>query len=367
MLTDADWTRVAQHVLRDRSGTARATDAAWIDADPERRALAWLLFNAHAAARVPHETMDVERAWSEFRESVLLAPQIARGGDRYPEPRPSVSSTRAAQRRRQLIDGQRGSVGIAAALVLAAVGTGAWLTVTRARRPIEMRTVATQAGQCVTLTMRDGTRITLGPASTLRYPRQFGDRSRTVELEGEGFFEVHHDPGVPLIVHTPRAQAVDLGTTFVVRDYAADSEPRVAVTEGEVSIAPAATGGQAHSEPALTVLRRGEIAALTPAGSVLVEQHADAAAEASWTSGELVFRHQRLREVLPELNRWFDVDVRLGEPSLGALEVTTSFKDESVTEAISALTAALGLVASRDGREIVLRRGHSVLTAPSHD
>jgi len=359
MLTDVDWARIARYVLGEVAHGDLDRERSWVDAKPERQAVAKELAALRAAARLPEPPWNADRAWRRLLDAT---PGAAARSDLGPIVRPE----RAAAKERHgngttlhvwRADPPRARSGIAAACVAAVVAAILlWRLHAGVRDPIVMRELSTAPGQRVTLALGDGTRITLGPASTLRYPTDFPHTGRAIELDGEGYFEVHHDPTRPLVVRTARAETEDVGTTFVVRDYRADSEPQVTVADGRVSVSVVGGADAGHDRRSRTVVSRGQVGTVTSGGTIIVRNDVDLGPETAWARGELVFRHARLRDVLPELSRWYDIDIRLAEPSLGELEVTTSFKDEPLNEALNALSAALGLIPDRNGRTVVLRR-----------
>jgi transmembrane sensor len=55
--------------------------------------------------------------------------------------------------------------------------------------------------QKVIVTLSDATKVTLDAGSILRYPEKFNNQKREVYLNGEGYFEVTHQPKWPF---TPR-------------------------------------------------------------------------------------------------------------------------------------------------------------------
>ncbi|MDZ7899312.1 MAG: FecR family protein [Arcicella sp.] len=48
----------------------------------------------------------------------------------------------------------------------------------------------------------DGTKISLSKNSSITYPKTFTGETREINLEGEAFFDVHHDAAHPFIIHT---------------------------------------------------------------------------------------------------------------------------------------------------------------------
>ncbi len=100
------------------------------------------------------------------------------------------------------------------------------------------RTYATTEGQRMSVTLVDGTRLTLAPASRVRVASDYGRPagSREVDLEGEAYFAVIHDAAHPFAVRAHGAVARDVGTAFDVRAYPEDFGARIAVVEGAVAI-----------------------------------------------------------------------------------------------------------------------------------
>ena len=84
----------------------------------------------------------------------------------------------------------------------------------------------------------------------------------------------------------------------------------------------------------------------------------DARVAAAWTHGELVFAHATLGDVLAELSRWYDLDIRVGNAALTTQRVTLSFRDEPVDDVFSALAATINLaISKRVSTQVVGREG----------
>lgn len=92
----------------------------------------------------------------------------------------------------------------------------------KAEQTAGLQSVLVPAGQRVQLVLEDGTKVWLNSKTIFSYPTSFGNKSREVQLEGEGFFEVAHDTKKPFIVKTDNYNIRVLGTTFDVRAYGKD-------------------------------------------------------------------------------------------------------------------------------------------------
>lgn len=213
----------------------------------------------------------------------------------------------------------------------------------------EMVEVATTPGQRAIATLSDGSKIVLGPASHLRYARSYGHPRRDVYLEGEAYFTVAHDVARPFHVHTSQAVASDLGTKFVVRAHTADSAVDVVVAEGKVSL-------RAKGAPDSVVLVRADRGRVSADGA-LRAVHGVALDDAlAWTEGRLVFHDTPFAEVARELGRWYDIDVRAGEPSLLTRHLTATFTGESLDDVLQLVAHSMRLTVERHGRTVILRR-----------
>jgi transmembrane sensor len=271
----------------------------------------------------------------------------------------------------------------AAALVLAGgLGTAVWYLGARRPEPPPavaaiMKTVATSAGQRATLTLSDGTRVTLGVASTLHYPADLTGAARTVELDGEAYFEVRHDARRPFVVRTAHAVARDIGTRFVVRAYSDLPNTDIVVTDGVVELRAARPAVQPADAKRAIVQRPGSHTALATtegsgrdAGGVLLGpadrgridargkihrmSGVDTTSALAWARGELVFNDTPLRAVVTELRRWYDADITVGDDVVAARPLTASFDNEPLDVVLKALTTATGTRAVRHGTTITI-------------
>src|SRR5690606_13337061 len=212
----------------------------WVAADASRADLVATMRRAWDASGTLPPRLDVDAAWTRLSGRVgIRTPADARGAATEPQ-RPHVLPF--PERRAHPRPARR--FGRAAAAVAGlALGAAVWQLALRpdpATDPfVAARTYTTRPGQRAEMRLPDGTRVVLSVASTLRVPESYGDRSRSVALEGEAYFEVAHDDARPFRVHTARAIATDLGTRFGVRAYSGDAVT-VVVREGAVSLRPTA-------------------------------------------------------------------------------------------------------------------------------
>lgn len=326
---------------RYRSGESTRAEIAKVErliaADPARaNELDWLRGLGAAVARMPvPEQWDVNALWHATRKAL-----------RAPQP--------GARREIALPPARRGwplAVKVAAALVLMAAGGGLAVRGFRSTRAPaatgDTRVVSTQRGQQATLRLPDGTRVMLGVASALRYPAAFGRNGREVAVDGEAYFEVEHNDRQPLVVRAGDVVATDVGTAFSVRAYQEDGHAQVVVREGRVALRGAAPHRSGAHDGSVT-LTAGQLGRLSQTGEPVMRA-ADTAAAFAWMQGWLVFDGTPLRDALPQLSRWYDLEFRLADSSLGRIPLAARLSNQPTPDALAFLAASLGLRHVRQG------------------
>jgi transmembrane sensor len=220
-------------------------------------------------------------------------------------------------------------------------------------------TVATGIGENRSVRLADGSTVVLGGNS--RIDVRYSEHERHIDLaDGEAFFKVAHDSERPLTVSAGHAVVVAVGTEFDVR--CGHGTVLVSVVEGRVRVEP-----RVHFVP-LTLLTTIE-PTLAPIavsagqettvdiGSIRrVANTVDLDAATSWTSGRLVFRMEPLQEVLEQVNRYSRRPIVLGDPAIAGVRVTGTVDADNVEGWVASLGSALGIGASEQGQQIVLRK-----------
>ena len=191
-----------------------------------------------------------------------------------------------------------------AAVVIIAVGIAfTYLSMHKEEKAIEYITKTTEEGQKSTITLSDGTLIKLNAKSSIRYPKNFGEKNRTVYLKGEAYFEVTHDPSKPFTVTSYDIQTTVLGTSFNVRAYN-PSSVSVALVKGKVKVRAKDTTEFNSSE---VYLSAGEGAFYDgTSGNLKIGKfhHKELTA---WKDGIIYIQNASYKEVFNQLSHWYGV------------------------------------------------------------
>jgi transmembrane sensor len=253
---------------------------------------AWL-----AQAPEHHDAyLEAERIWTAA---------AAAGGD------PRVQ----ARRQWVLQSVKRGRVtrrALAAGFVAGMLGLGgAGLYVLNAPRPLATQAFKTDVGQQATVTLPDGSQVTLNTDTVVR---THADRERRLVYldRGQAFFRVAKDRRHPFVVTAAGRTVTALGTAFDVRvDRGA---LKVVLVEGKVrveSAKPAPIEDAAPHDPAAPEAET-PMATDMSAGSQLVAPddadwrltRTDVDRETSWLHRQIVFDDEALGDIVMEMNRY---------------------------------------------------------------
>lgn len=196
------------------------------------------------------------------------------------------------------------------------------------------QTYATASGQRATVTLADGSRVVLGPATTLH--ADWTPIQMTVTVQGKALFTVAHSSTRPFIVNTGRSTTRVLGTTFFVQQYGTDRTTQVAVINGRVSVR-----GRPHGASA--VLSANTAATVNDSGQVLVTPNIVVNDYAAWATGVLVFHNAPAGDVVAELGRTYGVDLELSDSLRLRQRLTwsVSVTDQSLSDVLDGLALLL--------------------------
>jgi ferric-dicitrate binding protein FerR (iron transport regulator) len=208
------------------------------------------------------------------------------------------------------------AIGLAVGGVALADRLGAARATEQAVNSQDARNVATAFGQLGELNLDDGTKVRLAPETKLSIPKKFSvEKLRAVKVGGSATFEVKQGLPNPLQVFAGNAVVIAKGTSFTIGAYPNSNTVTVQVKEGAVDVRVGEVVRAANAGEALLVDKSGAIRPPT----------ADELEEAiGWTNGRLTLVNRQLRDVLPQLQRWYNLDVKV--PELPVLERTLTLR-----------------------------------------
>lgn len=197
--------------------------------------------------------------------------------------------------------------------------------------------------------LSDGSSITLNTGSSFSCRQPFNAEERTVELNGEGYFEVEGDKEWPFVIHTEQVTIRVTGTSFNVRAYPNIDVTEVSVVEGVVEVS-SLRGNK------LVKLNKGQTALFDKSnGQLMVEQTTDPNILA-WLTKKIRFDERPLSSVVETLERVYDVNIQLADEELANEQLTARFSENSLDFVLEVVCTTFNLEAQREGETILLSR-----------
>ena len=195
---------------------------------------------------------------------------------------------------------------------------------------IAMNEIASPPGSRIFLQLSDGTKVWLNHGSKMIYPQKFSGKNRTVELSGEGYFDVAHEVSRPFIVESDGLEVKAVGTAFNVKAYGNGTDFETTLESGKVWI-------QKKSEENGT-----KVCSMLPGQHFVLNHNTNTCSLKSeepfkyvaWKEGKLVFDNDSLYKVSKLLSQWYDVEIIIKDPKLNKLTFRAIFMDESLSQII---------------------------------
>ena len=239
----------------------------------------------------------------------------------------------------------------AAAAVLVLVVAGFLLKSVFFAPDVAMLTVATDAQTTKVFSLSDGSVVTLNRNSQLIYPEKFSGDIRTVQLVGEGFFEVSADKAHPFIVETEAGQVRVLGTKFNVRAFPEEHSLEVFVKEGRVAVIP--KGGKSYE------LDPGAFLAFDQASAKIGLTRKSGDNDLAWKTGKLSYQNAPVSEVVKAVERLYGVKASIENEDLADCPVYFNVSVGKLQDIWNVLeTTCKGIDVEVAGEDEFLIRGH---------
>ncbi len=244
---------------------------------------------------------------------------------------PAMLALREAAERAHPPARRRWIVGGAAAACLA-IAALAWPIANSdlaARLPTPAdRTLSTGDGQMTTMTLPDGSIVTLDADTQLRVRDLPGQRLVTMD-RGRAFFRVASGDGRPFNLIAGGKKVTATGTAFDVN--LADNCFSLVLVEGEVKVAD------------VTAFRRPQTAELAPGSRLLVAtegrwavSRVNVEKETSWLRGWMTYDRAPMGRIAEDLNRYSEKQIVIADAEVAATPMMGAFKPGDVDSFVRA-------------------------------
>ncbi|MEO9133185.1 MAG: FecR domain-containing protein [Sphingomonas sp.] len=318
---------------RSQTGKSEADDvelARWFDADPS---------NADVLGEVAHTWEVVDSLADHPEMEALRRAALARVSVPMP-------------RRYGWVPRDWKAIAASIALFVSVVGFPLWFTVPT--------TYATTIGERRVVTLSDGSRLSLDADTKVTLSYDKGRRMLWLE-RGRAKFKVAADPLRPFTVTAGDKIVVATGTEFSVERL--KDQVLVVLYEGRVSLleksdkctcdVPIQPGSKAHAADYLSRAHEMTLADGPEAGNQRISVgEIDPDRAASWESGMLSFKDERLDQVLDRFNRYATKPMVAGNTNAARLRVSGTFDANDANGLIEGLQAMFAVRVSEDDASV---------------
>jgi len=201
---------------------------------------------------------------------------------------------------------------------------------------------STNYGEKLTVTLPDGSEMTLNARSKASFDEKEWKNNRTVNLDGEAFFKVKK--GSKFTVITTTGEVSVLGTQFNVNSE--NSLFEVRCFEGKVSVAIDRNKEILTKGKALRSIEKN------------IEKWEFESTIPSWVNNTSTFSSIPVRYVLNELEEQYDIKIKKEGLHLTTQKYTGSFPNDNIEIALNTVFSTLGIEysLSQDGKTVVLEK-----------
>ncbi len=244
----------------------------------------------------------------------------------------SDEQVRSLRRRRRSAIAAIATAPVAIALLF--VGAGSFSGKPTAA-PVSTRTFATRAGERTTVTLADGSTVSLNGATRLRIVYADGQR-RAELLAGQAFFDVRHDVSRPFVVRAGASETRVLGTAFDLD--LTRTQVALAVYRGAVGFDPVGTPrGVVVRAGYRSAVRGGVAAAPTRFDPVLPD----------WRKGWIDTAGMRLDDLVEILDRQGGVRIARPAEPMASTTVFGRFRTDHPDRLLNAIGSGFGFTVTK--------------------
>ena len=215
-------------------------------------------------------------------------------------------------------------------------------------KPSQIILASTSIGENKTITLSDGTKVTLNANTTFSYPEKFSEGSRNVSLQGEAFFDVAHNREKPFVVATENGMNIQvLGTVFNVKSYPEDENVETTLVSGKVKVVE-------EQNQKTVVLAPSQRATYVKDADKLIVDNVQTKKFTAWRQGKLIYDETPIRQVISDLKRKYKVDISVESPGIMDYKYTGEFDNLGIEQILDLFEVSSPILYKMHNNQITL-------------
>ncbi len=187
--------------------------------------------------------------------------------------------------------------------------------------------IATNFGEEKKVELPDGSTVWLNAGSSISYKK---DAPRTIQLNGEAFFEVAKDKAHPFTVETPDHVIVKaLGTSFNVKAYPENSYLETTLLTGKVEVT-----SENYFDEKIIMIPNDNIKILKADGILVKSTIQNKKAVLMWRENKIRFENMAFRDIANDLNNQLNIKLVFKNTTIAESRFTAVFDKSTPAEDI---------------------------------
>ncbi|MDN3588527.1 FecR domain-containing protein [Pedobacter aquatilis] len=212
----------------------------------------------------------------------------------------------------------------------------------------EILMVSTRSGEMKNITLTDGTKISVGPKSILRYPAVSVGNERNLELDGEAYFEVSKNPHKPFRVKTADLIVKVLGTHFNVNAKKNQKVTTVSLLEGKVEVNLNGDKDDAY------LLKPGQELSFDRSSLRMFQRSLDSVNVLGWMTKTLTFSNEKLSDAAVKIENMYGVKIIFADQATADTRIYAQFKGDKLEDVLTIICAPGNLEYRKQGNKIYI-------------
>jgi transmembrane sensor len=208
----------------------------------------------------------------------------------------------------------------------------------------------------LSIVLPDGSTVVLQKNSEIRYEKDFSGQTRAVQFKGEGLFDVVKNLDKPFVVYSGDIVTKVLGTSFIVKSFESDNQITVDVLRGKVLVTTLKSQAKKEAEKSEILLTPNQKAIFSKTAENL--EHTLVATPQAIVSNdtiqEITFNETPVVEIFTVIGKKFGVDIVFDSKLLKNCAMTTSFKDETLYEALNLICKGIDAQYKLVGVQVII-------------
>ena len=237
--------------------------------------------------------------------------------------------------------------------------------------------ISTPLGARSMIKMPDSTQIWLNAGTTITYSQDYGQQTRTLDLNGEAYFKVAKDSLHPFIVNTQNIVVRALGTRFNIKAYPEEKTISTTLEEGKIDVRllgdvdkdeivllkpkdkliynkeTKETGKNTESSEEKV---KSEVKQVFNLKNINIQSNVRTELYTSWKDPRWIIDGEPLNTLAPMLERRFNLKIIFNDNQLKKYKFTGTIENETIDQILTALrlTAPLDYKIEKDTLRLTL-------------